>query len=1185
MMTFALSGWSGDACTPSTFSQNPLSILIPYTKSDSVGDATPDNFYFKAPAQSGTVDVYFTARQTADIYFSSSTTVCPSATGSLTTATFHVAADEDFNVKVFRNSGNAAIKTYSIKVSFSPDVVTTPPTMNNIPDNTFTVGTPFSLDLSAYVTRTDGDPILSYALTGTLPTGLSFVTATGILSGTPTAGGTFSLSATATDKDGISNSKSFSLTNTVVAGPPVMGNIPNQDIYNGVAYTLHLADYASTPGNAITSYHITGTLPTGLSFTSATGVLTGTPTVNGDYNLSAYATNINGNSNSDDFNITVSTIGVPSNLIIVKAPSVRFADVNQTVRYIITIANETSTTMSDVNITDTLTSYNYDLGTGTRGTQISPALDLNITIVSSSLNCGTVLHNASSFTCTGTVPKRTGQSGVPGLARITYTITTPVAPVPAELYNNVTINGTTTHDSASVIVSTGGNGGTILTPPPEHADVIDTDMWSTVANYNAGISKVLKTKISAQTPVSLTAVHLNGGGVATDFNSSQNLPFLVMPYISNGMCSTQEILHDTAGNPALFSILHGEVTDTINVIMPAYAQKDSRISISFLDLNQLYADTGESCLLNSSTTGNLAGLGQCVNSANKYYDAFGLSAYERCQVMNGEPCNSNHHGKSCNGDTTCPNYNALYDNDYGCLMCTMNAFPDCSSDNFAIRPEKIVVTSANTDMPNLLRSAQDYNTTLHAYNYSSTTNTTSYDITNANSIFIVTSKMYDINDIERNSTTTPAMVGIAAWSLSAFDMFNGISLKSGVNEVAGIKFDDVGKIDFHIEDQNWSAVDNDDTPMNCDANGTFVCGDINVTFIPHHFDFNTSRITNNNGNPGTYTYIANEVGQMAARIDTTMRALNKDGNVTLNFATSPLWENNVTAIPTVIKSTYLYPDANETNITNLPIGFTSGAKYIGWNETNTSTYLRFNFKRDVNQSVNPFDVNGSDLNITISSHYVDATTGHIADVNGSRLGTGVNNLPYTIVLPADGNSTMIYGRTHAPRYRFATPVGAAGNPGSAFIYYEAFCNGTDIGGVTCSKDLLPGGPDLNSSDDPRWFKNVSHVAPTYGEVGNVTQKGFTVSTELVSAGALNNSVAGQTMAPLTYDASKGYPYKTTMENNASGWLIYNQYLPAATKNEFEVEFDSNSSAWAGKRDTNTTTQRTGADRTNRRTMW
>ena len=88
----------------------------------------------------------------------------------------------------------------------------TPPVMGIVPNMTAHVDINSSFDLSAYVTPTDGDPILSYDLNNSVPAGLSFDNATGIISGLPRFTGTTTLSLTATDKDGTSSAASFSIT-------------------------------------------------------------------------------------------------------------------------------------------------------------------------------------------------------------------------------------------------------------------------------------------------------------------------------------------------------------------------------------------------------------------------------------------------------------------------------------------------------------------------------------------------------------------------------------------------------------------------------------------------------------------------------------------------------------------------------------------------------------------------------------------------------------------------------------------------------------------------------------------------------------------------------------------------------------------------------------------------------------
>lgn len=81
-----------------------------------------------------------------------------------------------------------------------PVTIAAPLALTGTP-GTATVGTPYSFA----PTRTGGHAPFSFALTGTLQSGLSFSTSTGAISGTPVASGTASLSITATDGDGLTS--------------------------------------------------------------------------------------------------------------------------------------------------------------------------------------------------------------------------------------------------------------------------------------------------------------------------------------------------------------------------------------------------------------------------------------------------------------------------------------------------------------------------------------------------------------------------------------------------------------------------------------------------------------------------------------------------------------------------------------------------------------------------------------------------------------------------------------------------------------------------------------------------------------------------------------------------------------------------------------------------------------------
>ena len=704
--------------------------------------------------------------------------------------------------------------------------------------------------------------------------------------------------------------------------------------------------------------------------------------------------------------------------------------------------------------------------------------------------------------------------------------------------------------------------------------------WVDDATYNNG-THYIKTKIAQEsnTPnTSITAVYLNPTtSLAEIFSPADNIQvFNVVPYLADETCTVVENIEDpaTPGVPLVLEIPAGSSNATGNMLVSNTSSKERFMKMILIDSSSLSVE-GQSCILNSSTTGNFARIAQCANSEVQYLDAFGTDAWDRCGSTNGEPCLSQNHGFA---DPSSPSYNPLYDNELGCYMCTFDIQPVCTTDSFAIRPNNFVIESSNTHMPDLLRAGSDYNVSINAYDYDLTTNSIGYNQEDSN-LTIATVKW----------DNSPRVVNIAlngTATLGDFNITDGLSSYNGVSgEVASFSYTDVGYLTVGIIDQNWAAVDindvysgGDTTLSDCSADGGYVCGDKNVTFIPHHFSFKDVNMTNNNGLPGTYTYLSNldDANQstfgMSARIQTTIVAQNEANDTTLNFKTgSSFYENPVFVESNVTSATH--GEANTTTIIAALLGFTDGEHNVTWNNANLSSVLRFNFPRSVSDAMNPFTISPSDMNLSTKSIYSQpVVTGYdsIANVEGEEVGLG------------DGGATMIYGRTNAKKQTYTT------NSGTALIYYEAFCDGMDAAGVACVKSLLPNGVNSTTTNDPRWFINPEHNAstsPIDGFAGSVNQKGSAVGSGSVRGTTATTSTPASTTITYVDSGSKGYPYKTTMENNATNWLIYDKYDVNASKNKFDVEFLGGSSNWAGIHETNTTTIKRASDKTNRRTTW
>ncbi|MCX6053298.1 MAG: hypothetical protein NTZ60_12420 [Campylobacterales bacterium] len=418
------------------------------------------------------------------------------------------------------------------------------------------------------------------------------------------------------------------------------------------------------------------------------------------------------------------------------------------------------------------------------------------------------------------------------------------------------------------------------------------------------------------------------------------------------------------------------------------------------------------------------------------------------------------------------------------------------------------------------------------------------------------------NEMVNTSFTVDLNISDSSKTCSA----SSISFSPNINFVNGsvtsnYALNNVGDFNLTIHEKlgsEFALVDALDTPSITRLITPFLA---QIKVIPDHFLL-AGNLTNSGSN---FTYFSNFEEHndtlsrnMSASLDMNITAQGeldtnlsnytslcyaKDGNLTITLP------NPLTVTPAGSLTKLLWYESLHDINGSVPLS--AATSYImsmikaqfnsATNGTSTVKYL-INFDRNQTFAANPLMLNIHNTN------YTDSDT-----AQGNQI--------------LDKNATFVYGRSHAPRQRFSTPTG------TALMYYESYCNG-------CDKTLLPNSIDSNMTDDPRWFINTLHTNSS-GNAGTVTQKNslniVTVNTQPV--GNHPDSVG------LTYNTTKGYPYKTTMENNASSWLIYNKYNTAATKNEFEIEFEGADSNWSGKHETNTTTIRSGTDKTNRRTMW
>ncbi len=151
------------------------------------------------------------------------------------------------------------------------------------------------------LTQTGGVGAVTYAVTtGALPTGVTLTTA-GVLSGTPTVTGTFDITVTATDANGCTGTRAY----TLVVECPVITVTP-ATLPGGTTGIAYSQSVGSTGGVGASTYTIgLGALPSGLLLDGATGAITGTPTAAGTFNFTVVATDGNGCTGSQAYTVVI----------------------------------------------------------------------------------------------------------------------------------------------------------------------------------------------------------------------------------------------------------------------------------------------------------------------------------------------------------------------------------------------------------------------------------------------------------------------------------------------------------------------------------------------------------------------------------------------------------------------------------------------------------------------------------------------------------------------------------------------------------------------------------------------------------------------------------------------------------------------------------------------------------------
>ena len=199
-------------------------------------------------------------------------------------------ASGTFNVTLTATNGGGT--SIAFPVSFRIAAAATVPVVTSSPVATGRVGEAFSYQAIASFSPT------GFAAVGPLPGGLS-INATGLVSGTPTTAGRFTMSLTATNADGTSAPLVVQVTITPSALSPV---ITSSSTAGGTAGSAFGYTIAAT--NTPTAFTATG-LPTGLAVNGTTGAISGVASTPGEFTVVLGASNAAGSAAPKTLTITI----------------------------------------------------------------------------------------------------------------------------------------------------------------------------------------------------------------------------------------------------------------------------------------------------------------------------------------------------------------------------------------------------------------------------------------------------------------------------------------------------------------------------------------------------------------------------------------------------------------------------------------------------------------------------------------------------------------------------------------------------------------------------------------------------------------------------------------------------------------------------------------------------------------
>ena len=213
------------------------------------------------------------------------------STGSVT-GTPTAAGTFTFTVEVADIGDHSVFQPFTITVIAAVKITTPSSLAAGI------TGTPYTQQVAA---SGGVAPYVWSVAAGSIPSGLSLSTSTGLLSGTPTTPGTYNFTIGVVDQSKQTDSVAYTIAIVAPLSITTATTLPGGVV--GAAYTQ---TFAATGGSSPYQWSVsTGTLPIGLTLNASTGSLAGTPTAAGTFNFTIRVADVGARSATASFTMVV----------------------------------------------------------------------------------------------------------------------------------------------------------------------------------------------------------------------------------------------------------------------------------------------------------------------------------------------------------------------------------------------------------------------------------------------------------------------------------------------------------------------------------------------------------------------------------------------------------------------------------------------------------------------------------------------------------------------------------------------------------------------------------------------------------------------------------------------------------------------------------------------------------------